>query len=114
MLFKSAGWETLTKMVCADLKCLGLPHDQPDLERLLVPEKLHCARSPLLPLVPLLIEPVKLRFSAETIRSDRRHQIRAWNTPTESGADEDEKLQKKKKKPRNGLDRTDCKKEESN
>lgn len=61
-------------MVRADLERLGLAHDEADLAVLLVLEELDGARPPLLPLVPLLVKPVKLRLPANN-RADQRHQI---------------------------------------
>jgi hypothetical protein len=45
-------------VVGADLERLGLAHDKADLAVLLVLEQLDGARAPLLPLVPVLVEPV--------------------------------------------------------
>ena len=51
-------------MIGADLERLGLPHEKPNLARSLMLQELHGARASLLPLVPILVEPVKLRFAA--------------------------------------------------
>jgi hypothetical protein len=56
-------------MVGADLERLGLAHDEADLAVLLVLEQLDGARSSLLPLVPLLVEPVQFCLPAEAIRT---------------------------------------------
>lgn len=65
-------------MIGADLKRLRLTHDEADLGGLLVLEQLHSACSALLPLIPLLVEPVKLGLPAQSphaVRSTRPSQI---------------------------------------
>lgn len=49
-------------MIGANLESLGLPHNQPNLSGLLVLQQPHAPRTSLLPLVPLFIEPIQLRF----------------------------------------------------
>jgi hypothetical protein len=56
-------------MVGADLERLSLAHDEADLAVFLVLEQLDGARAPLLPLVPLLVEPVQFCLPAEAIRT---------------------------------------------
>ena len=51
-------------MISADLERLGLPHEKPNLAGSLMLQELHSAGATLLPLVPVLVEPVKLRFAA--------------------------------------------------
>lgn len=53
-------------MIGADLECLGLPHEEANLAANLVLQELHGSRTSLLPLVPSLIESVKLGFPAKT------------------------------------------------
>ena len=55
----------VTKVIGADLECLRLAHDEADLGGLLVLQQLDGARTPLLPLVPLLIESIQLGLTAE-------------------------------------------------
>jgi len=52
-------------VIGADLECLRLAHDEADLGGLLVLQQLDGARTPLLPLVPLLIESIQLGLTAE-------------------------------------------------
>ena len=52
-------------MIGADLECLRLAHDEADLGGLLVLQQLDGARTPLLPLVPLLIESIQLGLPVE-------------------------------------------------
>lgn len=49
-------------MIGANFQSLGLPHDEPDLAGLLVLQKLHSPGASLLPLIPIFIISVKLRF----------------------------------------------------
>lgn len=49
-------------MIRANLESLGLPHHQSNFPSLLVLQQPHVAGSPLLPLVPVLIEPIQLRL----------------------------------------------------
>lgn len=49
-------------MVSADLERLRLPHNQPNLPRLLVLQKLHRPNASLLPLIPFLIKSIEFRF----------------------------------------------------
>lgn len=51
-------------MVGTDLEGLGLSHNQADLAGLLVLKELHSPGTSLLPLVPIFIEPIELRFPA--------------------------------------------------
>jgi len=53
-------------VVRADLKRLGLAHDESDLAGLLVLEKLDGAGAPFLPLVPVFVKSVQLRLPAKT------------------------------------------------
>ena len=62
---KKKGGGRGTKVICADLQCLRLTHDEADLGGLLVLQQLDGARTPLLPLVPLLIESIQLGLTAE-------------------------------------------------
>ena len=55
----------VTKVIGADLECLRLAHDEADLGGLLVLQQLDGARTPLLPLVPLLIESIQLGLPVE-------------------------------------------------
>lgn len=66
----------ITEMISADLERLRLTHDEADLGGLLVLEQLHSACAALLPLVPLLVEPVELRLPAQPphVRSTRPSQ----------------------------------------
>ena len=49
-------------MVGADLEGLRLPHNEPNSARFLVLQKLHRTSASLLPLIPFLIESIKLGF----------------------------------------------------
>lgn len=51
-------------MIGADLECLGLPHHQPNLSGFFMLQELHVPTAPLLPLIPLLVEPIQLRLPA--------------------------------------------------
>jgi hypothetical protein len=71
-----------TEVIGADLERLGLPHDEADLGGLLVLEELDGARAPFLPLAPVLVESVELRFPAGTQGTEtrgvrRRSKVRA-------------------------------------
>lgn len=57
-------------MIGADLESLGLPHEKPDLAGNLMLQKLDGAGASLLPLVTILVEPVKLRFPTKQSMSD--------------------------------------------
>jgi len=54
-----------TQMISADLQCLRLPHDKANLASDLVLQELDASRTPLLPLIPLFVKSVKLRFSTK-------------------------------------------------
>ena len=56
-------------MIGADLERLGLSHDEADLGSLLVFEQLDGTRAPLLPLAPVLVKSIQLRFPTDTRRS---------------------------------------------
>lgn len=49
-------------MVSADLEGLRLPHNETDFSVFLVLQKLHRTNASLLPLIPFLIESIKLGF----------------------------------------------------
>ena len=62
---KKKGGGRGTKVICADLQCLRLTHDEADLGGLLVLQQLDGASTTLLPLVPLLIESIQLGLPVE-------------------------------------------------
>lgn len=51
-------------MISADLERFGLPHHKPNLASSLMLQELHRTGASLLPLVPVLVEPVQLRLTA--------------------------------------------------
>lgn len=56
----------LTYKVCADLERSVLAHKRSNLPVLFVLQQLNLAHAPLLPLGPLLVEPIQLCFPAST------------------------------------------------
>lgn len=55
----------VTEMISTDLESFGLPHNETNLPSLLVLQELDSPSSSLLPLTPIFIEPIQLRFPTD-------------------------------------------------
>ena len=64
-------------MIGADLEGFGLPHNKANLPTLFVLQKLNGASTSLLPLIPLFIEPVELRFTESEGKKSETQRIKS-------------------------------------